>query len=157
MKQLLQTGKKIIPTNIHGMLDYFFAFLLIALPTIGRFANNKLATVFFIAMGAIMIISSLFTKYEQGSFNVLSMKQHLKIDMGVAGVVLVSPFVLGFWDDVFIPNIILAIMMVTTALMSKEEVEVKEQERPMRIKVSRPRTKDELYRLYGNSVARNRK
>lgn len=158
MKQILPTDKKIIPTNIHGMIDYFFGFLLIATPTIGRFANDKIATVFFILMGVLVMLNSIFTKYEQGSFEKFTMKQHLKFDMGIAGAIIVAPFLLGFWDDIIVPNIIIGLMIFATAWMTKEEVEVKiEEEKPMRIRVTRPRTKEELYRMYGNSVARSRK
>lgn len=158
MKQTLLNNKKLIPTNIHGMLDYFFAFLLIATPTIGRFTNDRIAMVFFILMGVLVMLNSIFTKYEQGSFETFTMKQHLKFDMGIAGALLVGPFALGFWDDIIVPNILIGLMIFATAYMSKDEVEDKvEEEKPMRIRVTRPRSKEELYRMYGNSVARSRK
>lgn len=149
--------KRIIPTRIHGMLDYFFAFVLISAPTVFRFAYSIVPTVFFILMGLSVIVYSLFTRYEQGSFDALTMKQHLKIDLGVAGVVMVSPFLLGFYDDVFVPNLLIGVMMIVATFMSKEEVTASEEVKVTRLRVTRPRTREELYRMYGRSVARNRK
>ena len=148
MKKLLPTQK--LPKRFHGMLDYFFAFVMIATPTIGRFANNKAAVVIFIILGLLMVVNSLFTKYEHGPFPTLTMKNHLKIDMAIGGLLVVCPWLTG--GDGMIMGTVTGLLIIATALLSEEAVPEPVQKDQNRNYIRRaPLTKEEIYRLYGRS------
>ena len=147
MKNLLPAQK--LPTRYHGMLDYFFAFVMIATPTIGRFANNKIAVVIFILLGLLMVVNSLFTKYEHGPFPTLTMKSHLKIDMAIGGLLIVCPWLSG--GDGVIMGTITGLMIAATAYMSEETVPEPVQKNNKSFVKRGPLTREEMYRLYGRS------
>jgi hypothetical protein len=148
MKKLLPAQK--LPTRFHGILDYFFAFVMIATPSIGRFANNKAAVVIFILLGMLMVVNSLFTKYEHGPFPTISMKKHLNIDKAVGGLLIVCPWLIG--GDGVIMGSVTGLLVIATAFMSEETVPEPEQRNQERNAIRRSSlTKQEYYRLYGRS------
>lgn len=147
MKKRLPTQK--LPTRFHGMLDYFFAFVMISAPTIGKFTENRITMVIFILLGMLMIVNSLFTKYEHGPFPAIPMKNHLKIDMAIGGLLIVCPWLTG--GDGAVIGTITGLFIVATAYIS-ETAPAPEQKKqrgsyPRRSGLSR----EELYRLYGRS------
>jgi len=75
---------RIMPTWLHGMLDYPLAALLIALPWLGGVADNGPAMrVPRVAGIAILIIRSL-PAYETGIIRLIPVSGHLAVD-GVMG------------------------------------------------------------------------
>lgn len=110
---------KVISTKTHGMLDYLMGIVLIASPWIFGFADNATAKWIPIILGVGSLLYSLMTNYELGVSKTLSMKTHLTLDT-VAGIFLaLSPFIFGFSDDVYAPHLILGILEVGAALMTK--------------------------------------
>lgn len=110
---------KIISTKTHGMLDYVMGILLIASPWIFGFADNATAKWIPIILGVGSLLYSLMTDYELGMSKTISMKTHLTLDT-VAGIFLAaSPFIFGFSDDVYAPHLILGILEIGAAMMTK--------------------------------------
>lgn len=110
---------KVISTKTHGMLDYLMGIVLIASPWIFGFADNATAKWIPIILGVGSLLYSLMTNYELGVSKTLSMKTHLTLDT-VAGIFLaLSPFIFSFSDDVYAPHLILGILEVGAALMTK--------------------------------------
>lgn len=147
MKRELPIQK--LPTRFHGILDYFFAFVLISTPTIGKFTENRVAMVIFIMLGLLMIVNSLFTKYEHGPFPTITMQNHLKIDMAIGGLLVICPWLTG--GDGVIIGTVTGLLILGTAYVS-DTVPAPEQKKqgkpyPRRSSLS----KEELYRLYGRS------
>lgn len=85
---------KLIPTKLHGVLDYAYTVLLFALPRVLGWGQRVTALLTVLAIGGL--IYSLLTRYELGAFRVLPMKTHLVLDMMV-GAVLVAVALL--WGD----------------------------------------------------------
>jgi hypothetical protein len=112
---------RFIPTKVHGYLDYMMGALLIASPWLFDFANGGAAMWIPIILGAGAILYSAMTDYELGATRTISMRTHLTLDL-MSGVLLaVSPWLFGFADEVYGPHLILGILEIGAALMTKRE------------------------------------
>jgi len=110
---------KIISTKTHGILDYLLGIILIASPWIFGFADGSAAQWVPVILGIAALVYSLMTNYEFGVFKTISMKTHLTLDM-ISGVLLaVSPWLFGFSDVVSTPHVILGILEIGAAMMTK--------------------------------------
>jgi len=110
---------KIISTKTHGVLDYLVGIILIASPWIFGFADGTAAQWVPVILGVSALIYSLMTDYEMGIAKLIPMKVHLTIDM-LSGVLLaVSPWLFGFADRVSTPHVVLGILEIGAAMMTK--------------------------------------
>jgi hypothetical protein len=116
-------GMRIIPTRLHGVMDYAIGILLIASPWIFGFADESgTAKWTFIVIGAAMLLTSLMTNYELGAMKVIPMHIHLWVD-AVAGIVLaLSPWIFGYSNDTgangWVPALVIGLLELGTAAMS---------------------------------------
>lgn len=110
---------KFITRKTHAVLDYLMGVLLIASPWLFGFADVEAAKWSAIAVGAVMLLTSLMTDYEGGVMKSVSMGTHLTLDL-IAGLFLAaSPWLLGFNDMVYLPHLILGIMEIGAALCTQ--------------------------------------
>lgn len=109
---------RIIPTRIHGVLDYCMAALLIAAPWLFHFDRDRVAMAVPVTLGIATILYSLLTNYEYGVFRLIPMSVHLTIDI-IAGVLLAcSPWIFGFSDRIIWPHLTAGILEILIALVS---------------------------------------
>lgn len=111
----------IIPTKIHGIIDYILGIILLLSPLFIGFNMEALGpeTAVPVILGAGVILYSAFTNYELGAFKRLSMKTHLWLDV-LGGIVLIaSPWIFNFAELVFWPFVILGGVEVLVAILSK--------------------------------------
>ena len=107
-----------ISTRVHGFLDYSVGVLLIALPWLLGFARGGPETWAPVAVGASALVYSLFTDYELGLVRKLQMPVHLWLD-AIGGVALaVSPWLLEFDEQVWIPHVALGVTEVVVAFFT---------------------------------------
>jgi hypothetical protein len=112
---------RVIPTKVHGVLDYMMGVLLIAAPWILGFANGGAEQWVPVILGVSVIIYSLLTNYELGASRTISMSTHLTLDV-VSGIFLAaSPWIFGFADTVYLPHLILGIAEVGAGLMTQKQ------------------------------------
>jgi hypothetical protein len=110
---------KIISTKTHGVLDYLMGIILIASPWIFGFADGTAAQWIPVILGIAALVYSLMTDYELGAAKMISMKTHLTLDM-VSGIFLaVSPWLFGFSDRVSTPHVVLGILEIGAAMMTR--------------------------------------
>jgi hypothetical protein len=109
---------RLLPTRIHGMMDYLMGTLLIALPFLSGFPG-RWATWVPVALGAGAIVYSLMTNYELGLAPVLSMSSHLGLDAASGLVLAASPWLFGFASAIWIPHVVLGLLEVFAALITK--------------------------------------
>jgi hypothetical protein len=110
---------KIIPTKTHGYIDYIVGLLLIAAPWLFDFYKGGAETWVPVILGAGTIVYSLMTDYELGFSRTISMGTHLTVDM-VAGLLLaVSPWLFGFAEDIWEPHLIVGILEIGIAFLTK--------------------------------------
>ena len=109
---------RIIPTRVHGMIDYGFGVLLIIAPFLLGFATGGAEQWVPTILGIAIIGMSLMTDYELSLARVIPMPMHLSVDV-LGGIVLAaSPWLFGFSGRVYLPHLILGLVEIGTALMT---------------------------------------
>jgi len=112
---------RFIPTKVHGVIDYLMGILLIAFPWVFDFNRGALETWIPVILGVGALVYSVMTDYELGLTRTLSMPAHLTLDL-VSGILLsVSPWIFGFADYVYMPHLVLGIIEIGAALLTKRE------------------------------------
>jgi hypothetical protein len=108
-----------IPTRVHGIIDYVVGALLIAAPFIFGFANGGPAQWVPILLGASIIVYSLLTRYELSMAKLIPMPVHLGLD-AIGGLLLIaSPWLFGFADLIWWPHVLVGIAEVGVAALTK--------------------------------------
>lgn len=107
-----------IPTKIHGVLDYLMGVFLIAMPWVFGFHANGPETWVPVVLGVGAIAYSLMTDYELGLSPIISMVSHLRLDAASGLLLAVSPFVFGFHETVYWPHLILGLLEVAASQLT---------------------------------------
>lgn len=113
---------KIIPTFIHGIIDYLFSALLIASPWLFHFNHIGMQTYTVDTAAAILLTYSSFTRYELSFFKSLSMRTHLWMDILLSALLAASPWLFGFAEHVYLPHVAFGITGLVIALLSKTKM-----------------------------------
>ena len=110
---------RIIPTRIHGMLDYGSGLLLLLAPYIFDFADDTAAQYVPQAIGAGILLMSLVTDYELSLAKLVPMPVHLGVDVAGGVLLAASPWLFGFADRVYWPHLILGLAEIGAGLMTR--------------------------------------
>jgi hypothetical protein len=110
---------RILPTRLHGMMDYVMGVLLIISPQLFGFVRGGAETWLPVALGAGMIGYSMLTNYELGVYRLIDMPVHLALDAAGGILLLASPWLFGFAGQVWVPHVILGLLEVGTAAMTE--------------------------------------
>lgn len=88
---------KFVTKQIHSFLDYPVAIALMALPfLLGLGESSPLALQLSVATGIAAFILTIFTDHQTGLIKVIPYKIHLIVDLIVAIVFILAPWVLSF-------------------------------------------------------------
>lgn len=109
---------KIIPTKIHGVLDYLIGFTLVLMPWILDLNEYGIQSGIFVSLGMFTLLMSIFTKYELGVWKKIPMSVHLTLDALGAILLIASPWLFGFADRVFLPHVILGSIELFAVILS---------------------------------------
>ena len=109
---------RIIPTRVHGMLDYGLGLLLIAAPWLFDFANGGPEQWIPVILGASVILYSMVTDYELSIVDALPMSAHLALDAMGGALLAVSPWLFGFADTVWVPHVVFGLLEIGAAVMT---------------------------------------
>jgi hypothetical protein len=110
---------RFLSTRVHGIMDYLTGGLLIVVPYLLGFADGTAAQYVPQILGVAIIGMSLMTDYEYSVARVIPVSVHLGIDL-LGGVLLAaSPWLFGFSNKVFWPHLIVGIMEIGLALMTR--------------------------------------
>jgi hypothetical protein len=108
--------KAIIPLKAHGILDYVGGILITFSPWIFGFADLGGAPLYIpLCLGSMAI----FSNHPYGLFKVFPMQLHLIIDMFAGILMLVSPWIYGFYHVVFLPHLLLGMMSFFAGLLTR--------------------------------------
>ena len=110
---------RVIPTRMHGMLDYVMGVLLLVAPYVLGFADGTAAQYVPQALGVAMLGASLLTDYELGLVRVIPMPVHLMLDFASGALLAASPWLFGFADRLYWPHLILGLLEIGSALMTR--------------------------------------
>lgn len=112
---------RVLPTRLHGVVDYLWGVALIVSPWIFGFATDGAAQWTALVFGAGAILYSLCTDYGLGVVRLLPMPLHLILD-GVAGALLaVSPWLFGFAGQVMWPHLLFGLFSVVASLITRTD------------------------------------
>lgn len=106
---------QVIPTRIHGVIDYLTAVLLIVAPWLFGFADGGAAQWVPVLLGVGIIAYSLLTDYELGMARAISMPVHLVLDFGGGVLLAASPWLFGFADLIVWPHVAVGLMEILVA------------------------------------------
>lgn len=113
---------RVIPTGVHGMIDYAASGALYATPALlGLSDVPPSSRTLRVASGAA-VASSLLTDYELGVVKVVPMPVHLMLDAMSGALIAASPWLLGFAKEgsrYWLPHALMGTTEVLVALMSK--------------------------------------
>lgn len=114
---------RILPTKIHGALDYIVGIALILAPNIFGFTGVGGAAVTIPRLlGVVLIVYSVFTNYEWGVFKMLDMRYHLVVDFLASVFLAASPFLFGFINqsaNAWLPHVVVGLTVVLVVLVSQ--------------------------------------
>lgn len=110
---------QVIPTRIHGVLDYVIGALLILAPWLFGFAAGGAETWVPVILGAGVILYSLLTDYELGMVRTIRMPVHLALDAAGGILLALSPWLFGFAELVFVPHLVVGLLEIGTAAMTE--------------------------------------
>ena len=108
---------RIIPTRIHGVLDYLIGALIAVSPWLFGFADGGTSTWIHLAIGGGIILVAALTNFEFGVVRVIPMPAHLMLDGGLGVLALASPWLFGFSAFVGL-HVALGIFLIAAALMT---------------------------------------
>jgi hypothetical protein len=118
---------KIIPTKVHGILDYLGGIALLLAPNLFGFAEYGGAAVWVPRiLGVAFLIMSLMTRYELGVVKIIPMSMHITVDIIASLFLAASPFLFGFNDEpanVWLPHVVVGIGYFIASLMTQTEPE----------------------------------
>lgn len=117
-------GIRVIPTKIHGILDYLGGILLLLAPNLFGFdqAGNDAAVLIPRALGIAFLGLAVLTNYELGLFKVVPMTTHITIDVIASIFLAASPFIFGFADEpanVWLPHVVVGVGYLIASLMTQ--------------------------------------
>jgi hypothetical protein len=108
----------ILPTRIHGYLDYMMGLVLVVVPLAFHFGAGP-QTWLPVLLGGGAIVYSLLTNYELGAVGLIPMPAHLFLD-GMSGLLLAaSPWIFGFSEFIWMPHLVLGLAEVGAAMFTQ--------------------------------------
>ena len=114
--------KRMIPTQVHGVLDYLTGGTLLSAPKVlGLGAVPVSARVLRLA-GGVAALYSMLTDYELGAVKLVPMPAHLALDAASGAIVASSPWLLGFAKDgprYWLPHVLVGATEMLAAATTK--------------------------------------
>ncbi|MBC3538545.1 hypothetical protein ACFSC6_17580 [Rufibacter sediminis] len=110
---------RIIPTSIHGIMDYLIAVLLIAAPWLLGFYRGGIESFIHIGAGMIILIQALLTRNETGAVKMIPMPAHIMSDLAIGLLLALSPWLFFFHDYIWEPHFIVGLLITGQAILTK--------------------------------------
>lgn len=113
---------RVIPTGVHGMIDYVASGALYATPTLLGLDDVPVSSRTLRLASGAAVASSLLTDYELGVVKLVPMRAHLTLDVMSGALIASSPWLLGFAKEGprhWLPHALMGATEAVIALMSK--------------------------------------
>ena len=116
----MPSGRRPVPTRLHGVLDYVLGALLIGAPWLLGFARGGAETVLPVLLGAATLGYSVCTDYEPGVARLIPMRVHLALDLAGGALLALSPWLFRFDAAVWLPHLCLGLLGIGLALGTRK-------------------------------------
>ncbi|PSR54538.1 hypothetical protein AHMF7605_13965 [Adhaeribacter arboris] len=110
---------RIIPTRIHGILDYLVGIILIASPWVFDFNNGGAETWVPVIVGIMVLLQTIMTDFEVGIIRKIPMASHLRMDLFIGLFLAASPWIFNFDEVVWEPHVIFGVFSILASLMTR--------------------------------------
>ncbi|MDB5615582.1 MAG: hypothetical protein JWQ22_3235 [Devosia sp.] len=107
-----------IPTRVHGILDYVVGAILILAPYLLGFADGTAAQWVPMVLGVAAIAYSLVTEYELSLAKLLPLWVHLGLDIASGVLLAASPWLFGFADRIWWPHVLFGAIEIIVPLLT---------------------------------------
>ncbi len=116
---------RVLSQRAHGALDYIVGALLILAPRLLGYDNGGAEQRVPEMLGIAIIVYSLVTNYELGLLKLIPFRVHLTLD-GLGSIFLaLSPWLFQFSDRVWVPHMVVGLLVLAVALMTRTSVVVR--------------------------------
>ncbi len=115
---------RVIPTSVHGVLDYLTGSALLAAPELFGLKDVPPAALTPRLVGAGATAYSLMTDYELGAVRLLPMPVHLALDAMSGALLASSPWLLGYAKNgprYWLPHTLVGASEILAALTTKTQ------------------------------------
>jgi hypothetical protein len=112
-----------MPTRIHAGVDYFIALLSILSPVLFGFGEGGPETLTPIILGMLLILYNFLTDYELGLSRQIPLYLHFRMDQLMGGLLAASPWLLNFYELVYLPHLLLGIALVVSSVLAGYELQ----------------------------------
>lgn len=122
---------RIIPTRVHGVIDYVTGSALMAAPELFRLKDVPASALAPRLAGGGATAYSLATDYELGVVKALPMKAHLALDAASGALLAASPWLFGYAKAgrrYWLPHTTVGAFEILAALTTKTQPSYKPQE-----------------------------
>ena len=110
---------RVLPTRVHGVVDYVVGALLIVSPWLFGFADGGAQQWVPVILGVGALLYSLITDYELSIAHILPMSVHLMLDAGSGVLLAASPWIFGFSDELKWFHVIVGLGEIAASLMTR--------------------------------------
>lgn len=110
---------RIIPTRIHGILDYLVGIILIAAPWLFDFNNGGAETWVPVIVGIMVLMQTIMTDFEVGIIRKIPMATHLRMDFFMGLFLMASPWIFNFDETIWEPHVIFGLFSILASLMTR--------------------------------------
>ena len=113
---------RMIPTQVHGVLDYLTGGTLLSAPKVLGLSDVPASARVLRLAGGSAILYSLLTDYELGVVRLLPMPAHLAIDAASGAFLASSPWLLGFAEEgqrYWLPHVLVGATEMLVAATSR--------------------------------------
>ena len=113
---------KHVNSRAHGVIDYVVGVALIIAPYLFGFADDEPARNAAWIVGGGSLLYSLFTAYELSIAKIIPYRIHLGLDVAAGIFLAASPWLMSFADRVVVPHLVVGLLEIGVALMSRASV-----------------------------------
>ncbi|EAR52058.1 membrane protein, putative [Oceanicola granulosus HTCC2516] len=113
-----------IDTRTHGIIDYVTGALLLVAPYLFGFATGGVEQWLPQLLGVAIIGMSLVTRYELSVAKLIPLKAHLAVDIAGGVLLAVSPWLFGFAGIIWWPHLLVGLLEIAVALMTRRDAPV---------------------------------
>jgi hypothetical protein len=111
--------KNIVSTTFYGYFNYVLALVTMASPWLFNFWHVGGAALFPpLIFGWFQLIMAIFSVNKAGFMKIFPNQFHMVLDVFAGFVILVSPFLYNFADQVWVPHVIIGGIMLLVGVLT---------------------------------------